>query len=276
MPLTAIALALASALIHASWNALLKSGRDRLADSAMVGIGWCVLGGALIAWKGMPPDEAWPFLLISGSVHALYWTGLTKGYEAGDLSHVYTLSRGLAPAVVALGAFVFARETPSALALAGIACVCAGVLAVGASPSAPLRATLWALLTALSIGTYSLADALGARVSGDAVLYLGWSVLLSALPIILFALWRRGAGLLRDVRADWARGIAAGVVSGAGYGIVLVAQTLAPVAQVTALRETSVVFGALIAWIFLREALGLRRWIGALVVAAGALMIGFG
>lgn len=276
MPFAAVAAALLSALIHASWNALLKSGADRLADSALVAVGWMALAGGLIAWFGPPPPSAWPMLALSGLLHAGYWAALTKGYEAGDLSHVYTLSRGLAPAVAALLAFVFVRETPSAIALAGVALVCAGVLTVGASRTAPLNATLWALITAASIGAYTLCDALGARLTGEAAHYLGWSLLVSGAPIFLFALWRRGpAGLARAFRLDWRRGLAAGFVSGAGYGVVLFAQTLAPVAQVTALRETSVVFGALIAWAFLRERLGVRRWIGAAIVAAGAVLIGF-
>lgn len=276
MPPAAIAAALLSALIHASWNALLKSGADRLVDSALVGVGWMVLAAGLIAFYGLPPPQAWPILFISGAVHALYWGALTRGYEAGDLSHVYTLSRGLAPAVAALLAFIVIGETPAPLALAGVALVCAGVLTVGASRAAPLNATLWALVTAASIGAYSLCDAMGARIVGDAAHYLGWNMLLSGLPIFAFAVLRRGpARLLRAARADWKRGLAAGLVSGVGYGIVLFAQTLAPVAQVTALRETSVVFGALIAWLFLKETLGPRRWAGAAIVAAGAALIGF-
>ncbi len=277
MPLAAIAAALTSALIHASWNALLKSGRDRLLDSALVAVGWMALAAALIAYFGLPPQAAWAPMLASGAVHALYWGALTKGYESGDLSHVYTLSRGLAPAVAALLAFLIVRETPSALALAGIALVCGGVLIVGVSPNAPLKATLWALLTATTIGAYTLFDALGARITGNAAHYLGWSLLVSGAPIFVFALARRGpAALVRDARTNWRRGLAAGLVSGVGYGIVLYAQTLAPVAQVTALRETSVVFGALIAWALLHERLGPRRWAGAALVALGAGLIAAG
>ncbi len=276
MPVAAIIAALISALIHASWNALLKSGADRLADSALVSVGWLAMAAALIAWFGPPPAAAWPYLLLSCVVHSCYWFALTKGYDTGDLSHVYTLSRGLAPVVAALLAFLIAHETPTPLALGGIALVSAGVLTIGASPNAPLNATLWALLTAATIGGYTLFDALGARVTGNAAQYLGWSLLVSAAPILLFALARRGpAGLARAFRVDWKRGLTAGFVSGAGYGIVLFAQTLAPVAQVTALRETSVVFAALIAWMFLREELGLRRWLGAAIVAGGAVLIGF-
>jgi drug/metabolite transporter (DMT)-like permease len=122
-----------------------------------------------------------------------------------------------------------------------------------------------------------LVDALGARASGNAILFLGWSMALMSVPMAAFAFWRRGARrLLADAAiAPW-RGIAIGLISFGGYGLVLWAQTFAPIAQVTALRETSVVWGALIAFVFLHERLGARRWLGAAIVAAGAGLIAFG
>ena len=277
MPPLAIGAALASALIHASWNAALKGGRDRVTDSFLVAVGGFATGAALILWLGPPPREAWSYLALSVSIHLAYWFTLFKGYDSGDLSHVYTLSRGTAPLLVALGAAFAASEIPPPLKMAGIALVSAGVMLVGASPKAPLGATLWALAIGLCISGYSLTDALGARVGGNAIQYLGWTTFLMSVPMIGFAVLRRGPKrLMADAAiAPW-RGIAIGVISFAGYGLVLWAQTFAPIAQVTALRETSVVFGALIAFVYLRERLGLRRWAGALIVAAGAGFIAFG
>jgi drug/metabolite transporter (DMT)-like permease len=276
MPPLAIGAALLSALIHASWNAALKGGRDRVTDSFLVAVGGLVTGAVLMLWLGPPPREAWGYLALSVSIHLAYWFTLFKGYDSGDLSHVYTLSRGTAPLLVALGAAVTANEVPAPLKMMGIALISGGVMLVGASPNAPLRATLWALAIGLCISGYSLNDALGARVAGNALQYVGWTTGLMSIPMIGFAVWRRGPKrLLADAAvAPW-RGIAIGVISFAGYGLVLWAQTFAPIAQVTALRETSVVFGALIAFVFLRERLGLRRWIGALIVAAGAGFIAF-
>lgn len=274
MPELAIAAALTSAFIHACWNALLKSSGDRLLDTALVGFGWCVLGLGIIAACGLPPAAAWPYVVATAVIHAIYWAALSKGYDAGDLSHVYTLSRGLAPLLVAVGAVFAAAEVPRPSEAVGIAAVSLGVLCVGANRHAPLRATGWALLIAACIGSYSLVDALGARITGSALTYTGWMLFAASLPIGLFALVKRGpVRLARDAWRDGRRGLGAGVVSGIGYGIVLFAQTLAPVAQVTALRETSVVFGALIAWLVLRERLGVRRWAGAVLVAAGAVTI---
>lgn len=276
MPPLAVALALTSAVIHASWNAVLKRGSDRVTDSCLVGVGGAVLGAVLIAMLGAPNAATWPFLLISTLIHNLYWFTLLKGYDAGDLSHVYTLSRGSAPLLVALGAALSAREIPGAREMAGIVTVSVGVLCVGVSPRAPLRATLWAFAIGLCIASYSLVDALGARASGNAALYIGWSQTLMSVPLVGFAIWRRGPRRLwRDAQRDPWRGLIVGAVSMAGYGLVLWAQTMGPIAQTTALRETSVVFGALIAWLFMHERVGLRRAVGAGLAAAGAALIAF-
>jgi drug/metabolite transporter (DMT)-like permease len=172
VPPLAIAAALCSALIHASWNAVLKRGSDRLTDTFLVGIGGMALGLIAIAFLGLPPAAAWLFLIVSAGLHTLYWFTLMKGYDAGDLSHVYTLARGSAPLLVALGAAFAANEIPGGVEMAGIPLISVGVLCVGFSPRAPLRATLWALAMGACIASYSLVDALGARVAGSAALFI--------------------------------------------------------------------------------------------------------
>jgi drug/metabolite transporter (DMT)-like permease len=275
MPPLAIAAALTSALIHASWNAALKGGRDRVTDAFLIAIGGMITWGVVAGIWGAPAREAWPYLAASVLIHLVYWFALFSAYDLGDMSHVYTLSRGSAPLLVALGAAATVQEIPPPLKIIGIALVSLGVLAVGASPRAPLRATLWALGIGVCIASYSLVDALGARAGGDALVYVAWTSGLMGVPMVAFAYWRKGARLIADARvAPW-RGICIGIVSFLGYGLVLWAQTFAPIAQVTALRETSVVFGALIALLFLREHLDARRWIGAVIVAAGAGLIAF-
>ena len=278
MPPLAIAAALCSALIHASWNAALKGGRDRVADAFLIAVGGILTWAVVAAGWGAPAPAAWPFLAASVLIHLAYWYALFNAYDAGDLSHIYTLSRGSAPLLVAIGAALTAHEIPPPVKVAGIALVSAGVVCVGASPRAPLKATLWALGIGLCIASYSLVDALGARAGADALVYVAWTSGLMAVPMIAYALWRKGGvrPLMRAAGAGPWRGIAIGVISFAGYGLVLWAQTFAPIAQVTALRETSVVFAALIAFLVLRERLGPRRWLGALIVALGAGLIAFG
>ncbi|MEJ0023456.1 MAG: DMT family transporter [Alphaproteobacteria bacterium] len=274
MPIAAIVAALSSALIHATWNALLKGGKNRLNDSAVIAVFWVVSGIVAIALRPPVSADVWPYILASGIAHSIYWAALAKGLSVGDMSHVYTLSRGLAPALIAVVAIFAAAEVPSAPEAFGIALVCVGVLAVGFSPRAPLRATIWATITACGIACYSVIDAMGVRLSHEPLGFAGWSFVANGVVIFLFALWRRGsAPLIAAMRADWKLGALVGVVSAIGYAIVLWAQSFAPIAQVSSLRETSVVFGALIAFFFLKERLGARRWIGAALVAGGAALI---
>ena len=274
MPPEATAAALLSAVIHAAWNAVLKSGTDRLAAVSAMGIGAIVLGLALLGWRGLPPAACWPYLVASAVVHVLYWLALTRSYASGDMSHVYTIARGLAPALVALGALLAAREVPSFAGTMGIVCVCLGIAAIGISRRAAKIATTWAGVTAVTIATYSVLDGLGARASGDALAYVGASALGTYIPIIAYSAVRRGPGaLVEAVSGHGLRFVGAGVASEIGFGLALWAQTIAPLAYVTALRETSVVFGAIIAAWILREPVSSRRWLGAIVVAAGAALL---
>lgn len=272
----AIAAALLSAIIHAGWNAALKaSAGDRLVDLGQMAIGGVVFGLALWWFFGAPPAAALPYILGSCAIHFVYWTALLRGYAAGDMSHFYTIARGSAPALVTIGAVVAAQEIPSPPVAIGVLLVSVGVGAVGVSLHAPWRATAWALLTGLAIASYSLVDALGARVSGDVLAYKGWGALATFAPILAFIVMRRGPRRLDELgKGRWVRGAVAGALSSAGFVLVLRAQMRAPIGPITALPETSVVFGAAIAAVMLKEAVTTRRWAGAALVAAGAMLIG--
>lgn len=278
IPLSALAATLLSAFLHAGWNLFLKgSAGDRMVDLALLGLGGSLFGGVLIALFGAPVPGAWPFILASSAIHLVYWTALTRGYAAGDMSHVYTIARGIAPALVTAGAVLAAAEVPAPAPLLGVAAISAGVLLVGVNRTAPLPATLWALLTGCAIAGYSLVDALGVRVNGDVFSYKGLGAVFTFLPISLFVIAGRGPqGFAAAARGRWGRGMAAGVISSAGFMLVLWAQMRAPIGPITALRETSVIFGAGLAAILLKEQVTARRWAGAAVVCAGAMLIGFG
>ncbi len=276
MPIEAILATLLSALIHASWNAFLKGGADRLVSLGLMAFGGVVFGATLTLVFGAPPVAAWPYIAASCSIHVIYWTALFRGYAAGDMSHVYTIARGSAPALVTLGAMLFARESPTTGAVIGVGLISAGVFAIGFNRAAPWRATAWAALTGVSIAAYSLIDAMGTRVAGDVLSYKGWGTVGTFLPILLFVALRRGPAALTGVGAQrFAVGAFSGALSSAGFALVLWAQMRAPIGPITALRELSVVFGVVIAALVLKEAVTPRRWIGAGVVAAGALCIGF-
>ncbi len=278
IPLAAIAATLISALLHAGWNLFLKQagGGDRMVDLALLGLGGSLFGAVLITLFGAPVAGAWPFILASSAIHLVYWTALTRGYAAGDMSHVYTIARGIAPALVTLGALLAAGEVPGPGPALGVMAISAGVLLVGVNRAAPLSATLWALLTGVAIAGYSLVDALGVRMNGDVFSYKGWGAVFTFLPISLWVMARRGpAGFAKAAAGRWGRGMAAGAVSSAGFMLVLWAQMRAPIGPITALRETSVIFGAGLAALLLKEAVTARRWAGAAVVCAGAALIGF-
>jgi drug/metabolite transporter (DMT)-like permease len=276
IPLSALAATLLSALLHAGWNLFLKgSAGDRLVDLAILGIGGSLFGGVLIALFGAPVAAAWPYIIASSAIHLVYWTALTRGYAAGDMSHVYTIARGLAPALVTLGAVLAAGEVPGPGQGIGVAAISAGVLLVGVNRAAPAAATGWALLTGCAIAGYSLIDALGVRINGDVFRYKGWGAVFTFLPISLFIIASRGPAAFRAAAAGrWRVGLIAGAVSSAGFMLVLWAQMRAPIGPITALRETSVLFGAALAALLLKERVTARRWAGAIVVCAGAVLIG--
>ena len=278
IPASALAATLLSALLHAGWNLFLKgSGGDRMVDLALLGLGGSLFGGVLILLFGPPVAAAWPHILASSGLHLVYWTALMRGYAAGDMSHVYTIARGIAPGLVTLGAVAVAGEVPGPGQAAGIAAISAGVMLVGVNRAAPLPATLWALLTGCCIASYSLVDALGVRVNGDVFSYKGWGAVFTFLPISLVVIARRGLpGFAAQASGRWGRGMAAGAISSAGFMLVLWAQTQASIGPITALRETSVLFGAALAALLLKEKVTPRRWAGATVVCAGAMLIGFG
>jgi drug/metabolite transporter (DMT)-like permease len=193
IPAAALAATLLSALIHAGWNLFLKgSAGDRMVDLAILGLGGSLFGAVLICLFGAPLAGAWPFILASSAIHLVYWTALTRGYAAGDMSHVYTIARGIAPALVTLGAVVFAGEVPGWGQALGIAAISAGVMLVGVNRAAPAAATGWALLTGVAIAGYSLVDAIGVRINDDVLSYKGWGAVSTFLLISLFVMVRRG------------------------------------------------------------------------------------
>jgi drug/metabolite transporter (DMT)-like permease len=264
---------LAAALLHAGWNALLKgaTGGDPLLDMATVVAGSSLVGLAITPFVPLPYPAAWPFAAASAVVHFGYYVTLAQAYRTGDLSFAYPLMRGTAPLLVTLLGIVFLREWPTPQIALGIALICAGIVSIafvrrGGHPPA---AAAWAFANAVIIGTYTLIDGAGARASGNAASYVAWLTFLEGLPFIAWIYYRRGRPAFEYMRRGWRRGLIGGIGSVAAYGIVLWAMTRAPVAAVAALRETSVLFAALIGGVWLKEGFGLQRLAGAASVVAG-------
>jgi len=267
-----IALVLSAAAMHAAWNGLVKISGDRLAVmAALMGVGG-VIGLGMIPFFAVPAPEAWPFLGLSLAIHMAYYVGLIRAYRHGDLSQVYPIARGAAPIMVALASGPAMGETLSTTQMVGVGLVSAGILSLAIGQGSR-RAAAWAFLTAVTIALYSLADATGVRKSGDALGYIAWLFFIDGIPLLVVAFARRGRDLAGILRRDLGRTLLGGALSIAGYGIVIWAYSLGTVATIAALRETSVVFAAIIGSVFLGEPFGARRIAAAIVVALGILVM---
>jgi drug/metabolite transporter (DMT)-like permease len=278
MTLPIVSAVLFSALLHAIWNSLAHAVGDRLVGFALIGVADAAGGAVMVAFAGLPPTGAWPFIVTSAALHVAYNLLLLASYQLGEFSQMYPLARGTSPWVVALvSVVVLGRELPVS-ELAGVLAVSAGLIAlvfIGGRPGRKdLPALAAAVLTGLAIASYTVVDGLGV-VHAPLFAYTGWLFLLQGAPIAVLAVVRRGRRLPAAVRESAVPGLVGGAISIAAYTIVLWAQTSGALAPIAALRETSIVFGALIGAVFLGERLGARRAMAAAVVLAGVVLISF-
>jgi len=266
------------ALLHASWNALVKSSTDKALDTALIHLLGSVMTVPLVLWLGWPPAAAWPYIGASVVIHIAYYIALTGAYKHGDLGLTYPLMRGTAPLLVALSATLTVGESLSPLAWAGVMGVCCGVLTLGLSRHAmeSPRAVGFALSNAVVIAIYTVVDALGARLSGNALQYVVALFVLDGWPFAAIVLARRGRAAWPYARRRWPMAAGGAVASFGAYGIALWAMTRAPVATVAALRETSVLFAAILGSWFLKEAFTVRRAIGTGIIVAGVMALRLG
>jgi len=276
MPVEVTLAVLGAALAHATWNAMIKSSRNPLFDIALITF---LAGVAVLPFLPFvaPPERAsWPYLAGSIVLHIGYYFAVAGAYRTGDLSHGYPIMRGLAPLLVALSALAWLGEAPTPAIWAGVLLICGGVLSlglVGFHWRESRASTRWALANAVIIAAYTLVDAAGVRLSGSAEGYVLWLFFLDALPFPLIVLWMRKEALISYGRKFWVRGFVGGVLSAGAYGVALWAMTRAPVAAVAALRETSVIFAALIGAWLLKEGHLRRRLSGAVIVAIGVIAL---
>jgi drug/metabolite transporter (DMT)-like permease len=264
---------LGAGLLHAGWNALVKSapGGDPMLDTASVVAGSCICALVVLPFVSLPDPAAWKFIAASSTIHFAYYVTLAHAYRTGDLSFAYPLMRGTAPLLVAVLGIVLLHELPTAHAMLGIVFICAGIVSIAfvRREQHPRAAALWAFTNAAIIAGYTLVDGTGARVSGNAGAYVTWLIFLEGLPFLAWIGARRGAPALRCLCRDWRRGLLGGACSLGAYAIVRCAMTRAPVAAIAALRETSVLFAALIGAVWLKEGFGAMRFAGAASVVVG-------
>ena len=272
-----VALVLVAALLHASWNAVVKSDSDRLVSMGLVMLAGAVLGLAVVPF--VPPLEtvAWPYLATSVLVHNFYYFFLLKAYRWGELSHVYPIARGLGPLLVALLSGRVVGEHLAFHETAGVLLVSFGIASLAFGHGLPRghewRPVVYAVLTGVTISAYTIADGLGARHAGSAFSYIAWLNLVEGPWVFLFAVVVRRGSIVLYLRRSWWRGLAGGVVATIGYGIAIWALSLGAMAHVAALRETSVIFAAAMGTLLLGERFGRRRIIAASLVATGLVLM---
>jgi drug/metabolite transporter (DMT)-like permease len=274
-----VALVLGAAILHAGWNALLKSGADRLRAMTVMCLAAGLAALPMILLLPLPALDSWPYVAASAVLQIAYNVFLVRAYQYGDLGQVYPIARGVSPLLVTIGGAAFAAEQPSRWTVVGIALISLGIVSLargwgGGRRWGVNRGLGVAVATGCFIAAYTVVDALGGRLSGEPRAYAAWLFFLDA-PLMLLAYRRlrgRRAPLLAFDRGT-AKAATGGLVSLLAYGSVVWAASIAPMGAVSALRETSVVFAVLIGWLFLAERFSLRRLLSCCVVAAGAVLL---
>ena len=275
MPFHIISLVLFAALLHAGWNALLRGGADRLWSMTIMCLA-VATASAAIAYFLLPPAKAsWMYAALSAVLHVGYNLFLVRSYQIGELGQTYPISRGSSPLLITIAASAFAGERVGMGALLGIALVSGGIISLAfkgrrlAVPSLP-----YALGTGCFIAAYSVADGIGVRLSGAPMAYTVWMCVLWGILMPAVYIGLRGARSLFAVRPGFLTAFVGGLVSLLAYGIVIYAMSGAPLGAVSALRETSVLFAALIGYFFLGETMTVRKILSCAVIAAGTIILG--
>jgi drug/metabolite transporter (DMT)-like permease len=267
-----------AAACHAGWNASIKRGLDPLATTVAISLGAALVSLFALPVVGLPAREAWLWVLASIAIHLFYFGSLIESYRTGDMGQVYPIARGAAPLMTATVTTWVVGERLGLTGWVGIALLAAGVLLLslrGGRDLAKLnsRAVGFALFTAVTVCAYSVVDGIGARLAGSANAYSA-ALFVGIGPVMaLYALARGGISALGDTKRLWLTGLAGGALQLGSYGIAIWAMTLAPIAIVAALRETSVLFGALIAVIVLKEPLRAGRMAAAFLIVCGLVLV---
>ncbi len=269
---------LTAAACHAGWNTLLKFRLEPVVATALVaGVSGVVALPAVLV-TSMPAPPSWPYLLGSVAIHVIYFLTLAEAYRGGDLGQVYPIARGTAPLMTATLASVWMHEALGVYGWAGVMALATGILLLavkgGRAPAVDARSIGFALLTSLTITTYTIVDGLGARLSGAPIAYTAWLFLLSgAIMAVHGIIYTGGRRVWPELQANWPLAVSGAALSIAAYAIAIWAMTVAPIALVAALRETGVLFAALFSTLILREPVMPARIVAALLVLAGAVLL---
>jgi drug/metabolite transporter (DMT)-like permease len=268
---------LCAALMHAGWNAIVKVGLDRFSSILLLSMAQGAMALCLLPFFATPLAAAWPWVIGSAVLHIGYKLFLIRAYQHGDLSQVYPLARGTAPLIVALVGAMFLGEVMTGGKTVAVVAIALGVIVMSRNGASlermPTKALLYALGTACFTASYTLVDGVGARIAETASGYTLWMFALDATGMTGFALATRGTAALKVLRPAWRSGVTAGALSLGSYWIAIWAFTMAPLALVAALRETSVMFAMLIGVFMLGERAGLWRWVAVILIVSGVVLM---
>ncbi|SON57011.1 phosphonate utilization associated putative membrane protein [Hartmannibacter diazotrophicus] len=277
VPAFVVPVVLLGALLHASWNTIAKSGPKKFFNSVLICVGSAVISILLLPFVEPPAPESWPFIGVSVCLQIAYYSLIAAAYEAGDMSLAYPLMRGVSPLLVAVASGPLIGELLSLTGWLGVLLICTGVMAMAIDAgrrSLPNgKAIGYALLNAGVIASYTLVDGVGVRLSGSPLGYTMWDCILAAVPLGAYALWRHRGDLLRYARGREHLALVGGAATLGSYALALYAMTLAPVAMVAALRETSILFGAGLSYLVLKERVGWQRMTACAVLLCGVAAI---
>jgi drug/metabolite transporter (DMT)-like permease len=270
-------LVLLAAFLHASWNVLVKFNLDRFLAMFLLQTLMGIMGLVMLLFFAWPSAASLPFAVVSGLLHTGYNLFLARSYRTGDLNVVYPVARGAAPLITLGASAIFAHDAISIQAAIGIMVLIAGIWLIALGPSKALKVDrttlLFALGTSIFIGFYTIVDGLGGRVSGAASGYTGFVFILDALFMFSTGLYLRGPAIIISVLPFWRSGMIGAIFSGSAYWIVIWAMSIAPIAMVAALRETSILFAIALSAKLLKEPLGPSHIVGGVLVVAGAMAL---
>lgn len=266
-------LALGSAVLHAVWNLIVKSGRDPFVSTWAVFASSTFVAVPVVLLMGWPSFETWPFLVASSVLQVVYAFTLSSAYRHADLSVAYPVARGLAPLLITVGAAFVLEDTLGPAGFAGIVAISVSLLLIARGSKAP-RGVAFAVATGVVISLYTLVDTAGVRKADESVRYVAGVFVISAVLLTVAVLVARSAAAISDLVGEggWRMAISGALAAGA-YGLVLTAARFGPIGLVAGLRETSVIFGGLAGWLILGERLGSRRTLAAAGVAFGAVLL---
>jgi len=261
---------LMAALAHALWNGLVKNSDDKLLSLTFVRFIGLILGLVIIATQPSLPMSIMPYVLIASAIHFVYFYCLINTYKLGDFSQVYPISRGLAPLLVLFAGVFFVQDNLTFGQVIGTLLICLGLMALAVSnQKLAAKPLVFAIATAFCIAGYTLVSGIGVRLSGAFLVYAAWLEVVTGTGVLLFSLNRRGTEFVSYGMRQWKHGTLTGVLSIGGYTAALWAMTQIPISSVAVLRETSIIFAALIGGYVLKEKFASGRLLASSIVVIG-------